>query len=301
MKLFVFSFICVLLIGCKEKEVVVIQGNMTRDYEGVNDLSLHGYINRCYIDLLGREALPYELDLETDELRKDQLSLAARDRMLQNLQTGSDWVSGDSTYSHAYHFQLYQSLKVRFVEGVGDVAILAKIETYRFNRQKDSLEGRWEQALEFEREMRRLQELANTQHDYRQGKIGISEACARMMNNHFYDQINMNNINFIRAVHDNLFYRYHTQEEFDAAFELLEHGTPARIRGQIAYSKGDYLQLLTGTQEFHEGMIRWAYRMLMSRDPSSQETAELLEDFVANQDFKAVQRSIMKSDEYARF
>jgi hypothetical protein len=59
--------------------------------------------------------------------------------------------------------------------------------------------------------------------------------------------------------------------------------------------------LLTGINEFEEGMIRWAYKSLLSRDPNSAEVIDLLDDFQNNNDIQTVQKKILITDEYAGF
>ncbi|MFK7969337.1 MAG: hypothetical protein AB8F95_03170, partial [Bacteroidia bacterium] len=122
-----------------------------------------------------------------------------------------------------------------------------------------------------------------------------------MLFNSVYDEINMNSINFIRASFNDLFFRFHTQDEFDRAFQIIEFSQPEVILGQSAGNKLEYIGVLTNSRECYEGMVRWAYQGLLAREPSAAETTKALEDFYLTKDYQKVQRDILLTDEYARF
>ena len=48
-------------------------------------------------------------------------------------------------------------------------------------------------------------------------------------------------------------------------------------------------------------MIIWAYRTLLSRAPKSEETSEILEEYILKKDIRTIQEKIIITDEYANF
>ena len=111
----------------------------------------------------------------------------------------------------------------------------------------------------------------------------------------------MNRFNFVNASFDDLFYRFPTQQEFDAAFKIIQVNKVGALLGGFATSKAEYCQLLTESDEFYEGIIRWTYLTLMAREATSQEVSNHFEYFILNKDFKELQKNILKTDEYANF
>ena len=123
----------------------------------------------------------------------------------------------------------------------------------------------------------------------------------RLIFNSIYDQINMNSFNFVNASFDDLFYRFPTQAEFDNAYDVIEFNQPAMIFGEVVQNKTEYLNVLTASPEYSEGMVIWAYNSLVARDPSPQEVFEASGDFSSTMNFQSIQRGILISDEYAGF
>ena len=136
---------------------------------------------------------------------------------------------------------------------------------------------------------------------YKSDSIEVDEIYRRMCNNYFYDQINMNTFNFIRATFDNLFYRFPTTAEFDSAWEMIEHNHSSNLLGVNGQTKGEYITILTTSREFYEGTIMWAYLNLLSRFPTTEEENTLMDDFYYDHDFQKLQKKIMVTNEYAHF
>ena len=68
--------ILVLLItqnSCKKDQF--IDNNYPPNYSNVSTAKIKNYINRLYIDLLGREALSTEMTRDVEALKSDSLSL----------------------------------------------------------------------------------------------------------------------------------------------------------------------------------------------------------------------------------
>jgi hypothetical protein len=122
-----------------------------------------------------------------------------------------------------------------------------------------------------------------------------------MINNSVYDEINMNTFNFVNASFDNLFFRFPTQAEFYAGFNMIEFNQPQSLLGLSGQNKDEYVNILTNSREFYEGLIVWSYQVLLAREPSTSETNDLMIDLWMDHDLQKVQRAIMITDEYAHF
>lgn len=288
------------LFSCK-KDPTIVADNNAPYYGDVPTLLVKNYVNRLYIDLLGREPLDKEMERDVAYLRENELSQEARTEIAVRLQTDTAWVEGDSSYHIAYYKRLYEMAKARLIEGASNSEINGQIGIYYNGYIKDSINGNTIGMAEKQLAMDKLKAILQSERAYRSDSIDLQEMHARMIDNYFYDFINMNTFNFINATFDDLYFRFPSQAEFDIAFEIIEYNTSSTLFGLPAQNKEDYIQVVTQTREFHEGLIIWAYQTLLSRNPETDEVVQLMQTFYYDRNFQDVQRHIVTSDEYANF
>ncbi|MEM6261055.1 MAG: hypothetical protein AAGI38_01005 [Bacteroidota bacterium] len=282
-------------------EEVLVPDNDAPDYGGIPTILVENYVNRLYIDLLGREPVDAEMAQVVEELRTGELQKASREALVDRLMTSSDFVEGDSSYKRAYYLRIYELSKARLLEGVSDAGIRREIGIIRADQIKDSLNGNMAAYQQRQIRIDRMRAVIDSRLEYQNGQIPINDMYGRMLQNDIYDEINMNSINFIRSCFNDLFFRFHTQAEFDNSFEIIEYNNSSTIFGQAAQNKEEYVRILVYSREFYEGMIRWAYQTLLAREPSSAETRTMMEHFFTERNFQRVQKEILVTDEYANF
>lgn len=279
----------------------VVPNNEKPYYDGVPTELIENYVSKLFIDLLGREPLDIELEQEVNALKNNDLSQESRQILVEKLQTGIDQNPGDTTYKHAYYHRLYDLLKLRFIEGASRSEINSEINTLKQAILRDSLNGDWADFQEGKLRLARLEELHTMGDKYREGQTDLVGVCNRLIYNGIYDIINMNTFNFINATFDDLYFRFPSQNEFDAAFQMIEYNQSQVIFTQSGQNKADYVSIVTSTREFYEGNIIWVYRTLLAREPSTSEKEAILEDFFQNKDLQKIQKNILIGDEYANF
>lgn len=294
-----FSF-AALLAGCK-KEEIVFEDNDVPPYSGVSTVILNNYVNRLFIDIIGREPLNTEMAEEVTRLRQGELSDEVRGELVDKLMLSTEFIEGDSSYRQAYCIKLYENLKARFVEGASEGLLQQEYGMWRGNAILDSLNGDMTGYVLKMLQANRLEALMKSRLQWQNGLIAIDEMVRRMMFNAIYDEINMNAFNFVNASFDDLFFRFPTTPEFESAYTVVEFNEPALIFGTVAQNKAEYLQAMTHTGEFFEGMVIWVYQSLVSRSPASHEVYSLALPFRQTLDIGTVQRNILISDEYAGF
>lgn len=283
-KVLITLTIAFLFSTCLKKETIVLENNQPPIVNNVPAIKIENYINRIFIDLLGREPLDSEMEAEVLALRADSLSQESRLALIVKLQTDENFIEGDTSYKRAYSQHLYDLAKVRCIEGASTAEINEK-----FNGMppiEDSL---------------RLVALLNARRDFESGAINSHGVFSRMIYNLVYDDINMNTFNFVNATFDNLFFRFPTNSEFEAGFQMIQSATPQTLFGQIGQSKGDYVNIIINSGEMSEGIIIWVYQQLLARLPSTEETAVFLNDFHQHKDIRLLQRALIVTDEYANF
>ncbi len=309
MRLMMFLLVTLLFFSCKkETETVVFQNNNIPEYDEVPTILVENYVNRVFIDLIGREPTDAEMSFEVNALETADLSMDSRMVLADKLMNSTFFIEGDSSYSHAYHQKFYDDNKARFLDGISESEVQEQYNLYYFISVQDSMAGNM-LAYELNRnEANKVLDVMNTRYELRNGTTNVSEVCRRMCFNVMYDDINMNTFNFINATFDDLFFRFPTDAELDEAFEPIEQvpspedpDLAGYLFGEVFSNKLEYISLLTSCDEFSEGLIRWAYFSLLSREPSTPEIYTMLGKLGSSYNVEEVQKAILITDEYAGF
>lgn len=285
--------------GCKPEEIV-FPDNPVPPYDEISTILVQNYVNRMYIDLIGREPTDLEMERDVALMEADSLSMEIRLTVMNELMTGTDSLDG-TTYRTLYHEKLYTDLKARFLEGASDAILNERYGLARGMAITDSLNGNWEGYAINQANAERLLAVLECPVALELQEIEVRDACARMMWNDVYDQINMNSFNFVNASFDDLYQRFPTQAEFDVSYNIIEYNQPNLIFGFSAYDKPSYIEALVWNPEWNEGMVRWQFRSFLARDPSDAEVLEAVDEFDLNNLTADIQRYILQSDEYAGF
>lgn len=299
-RLSAFLLITVFFASC-EKDPELVPDNNAPYYSEVSDLLIENYINRVYIDQIGREPFHTEMASELQTLKAAELSFEAREAMILKLQTNTDFIPGDGSYKQAYYNRLYEQGKARFLEAASNAEIQEVMGPIAGGILNDSLNGNWEGIYTRREQLGRLQAVLDSEEAYMNGEIEIKDMCAAMINNAVYDEIHMNTFNFVNATFDNLFFRFPTQQEFFAGFNMIEYNQPEALMSASGQNKNQYVDILVNSREFYEGLIVWSYQTLLAREPSTAETNALMTELYVDHDLQKVQRAIMITDEYAHF
>jgi len=296
-----FSLIILALTSCKKDEETVFENNTIPDYNEVPTILVQNYVNRLFIDLIGREPVDEEMDSEVAYLEENDLSESARQILVDKLMYDETFLAGDSSYNFAYFQRIYNAAKARMIDGASENIILEAHNLAFGQAYADSVNGNFTSYEINKTTYEKLQSVLESKEELRTEEITIDELFRRLIDNSIYDQINMNSFNFVNASFDDLFYRYPTASEFENAYQIIDANQAGLLFDQVAQNKAEYLQILTTTSEYHEGMINWAYLSLLSREPSSNEVFTVIGSFQNDLNFSAVQRSILIKDEYAGF
>ncbi len=300
-KIPLFALALTLLLGACGKETVTINGNNPPDYSKVPTIKIQNYVNRIFIDLIGREPLDIEMDLEVEALKLAELSLDSRRKLISKLQTDTSYVFGDGSYKKAYYQYLYNLSKIRCIEGSSDGEINQALGPILFGMTIDSINMDWEAFNKKKIEADKYRSILNSKTEIENGIISYDQIFTRLINNGIYDNINMNSFNYVNATFDNLLWRYPSKSEFMAGYNVIEFNKPQVIFGAACSDKQSYCDAITNTPEFFEGMIIWIYKLLLSRDPSSAEVSFLLAGYISQRDIRIIQSQILETNEYANF
>jgi hypothetical protein len=297
----VLMFVFMLLLGGCKKERSVFPDNDIPHFGEIPTIVVRNYVNRMFIDLIGREPLDSEMNAEVAALRNAGLSQQARKTLANRLMSSTASIQGDISYNQAYHHKVYENLKARFMEGASDAVIEQDRGNALFAAQVDSLAGDFAGYQRNKLIADKLLLVLQSKEQYRTGQIGVREMCRRMLDNSIYDLINMNTFNFVNAMFDDLFYRFPSEPEFEACYQIVENNQPAVLMGQVIQNKGELLAFVVQSAEYEEGMIRWVFFSLLAREPETAEVYQLQPDFKTTSNLKKLHEYVVVKDEYAGF
>jgi hypothetical protein len=289
-----------MISSCSE-ELVVIDDNTPYSTFNISDIKIENYVNRIYIDLIGREPLDDELVVAVDRVKAGGLKREIRDSLIYALMTDTTYRENEFSYKAAYIQNLYNLAKVRCLEGVGDDDIELQIGILKFGALQDSLYGNWDAYYLKQDAIRRNEAVLESLQALYDGLITYHQMYAFMIDNNVYDIINMNTFNYVRATFDQLLWRLPIEQEFDNSFNMIEYNQTAELFGSLGSDKNDYIRILTESNEMLEGMVIWCYQTLLSREPTAGEIVTLLPTYISTKDINWIFAQILVTDEYANF
>ena len=283
--------------ACTEKETinntehtnVIIDDNVPPPYNEVTTVQIQNYINKLYIDLIGREPLQQELTDDTNLLKNNNLSLESRLQLLDQLMTNP-----------LYFDRFFDVYSAAYLNGIGTQEILGQIFLYGSQQEQAEQMGNYALAQYLQIEIDKLDDLLNSRNDYESGDITVNEFMQRFCYNYFYDEINMGSENFVLSCFENFLKRFPTESERLSGIVMVD-GFSAQLLLSDGSTKRDFTQIITTTPGFYEGLAIDIYQQLLARNPDSEEMNDATLLLSEDPDYQAIQKIVMVSSEYAGF
>jgi len=297
----VLGILLLFSMSCTRDHINVIDDNDPASVANISRLKIENYVNRLYIDLVGREPLKTELKEEADTLKARELSRDARLDLITRLMEDTSFRIGERSYQAAFYLNLYNLAKVRCLEGVTDEEIQMKMGLVLNDAMRDSMNQNWKGFYAKLDILRRYQDVLESQQELQEGHIAYHQMFTFMVNNGIYDIINMNTFNFIRAVFNELLFRLPTDQEYDSAFDIIENNAAGQAFGRYVTNKTEYVEALVESTAMLEGMIIWTFQVYLNRFPTPRELSSLLPTYLQEKDIRYIIKQIAVTDEYAGF
>jgi hypothetical protein len=268
----------------------VVSGNTIPNYSGVSTIQVHAYLNRIYIDLLGREADSAELVAKTNYLITNNFSANARDTIISQaikdiqffpqffIKTSSvvlNSTSKNDVYNEIIQYQYFETFDLQNHDTISANNDVVELDKLNKLYQSDSL--------------------------LHLNQIDISEFYRRFIYNYFYDQINMGTENYVKSCFENLFHRDPTSAELSTSENMVNGMSSYTLFLQTGNCKGDFANITTHCTEFYQGLIITAYQNYLQRKPTDAEINSLINPLAQSKNYWNVMKTIMKTSEYAGF
>ncbi|REK48238.1 MAG: hypothetical protein DWQ48_10445 [Bacteroidetes bacterium] len=279
----VFLFFITIISSCKKDELFVVEGNLAPPDRTIESVTIETYINRSYILVLGREPLFQEMKSAFQTLSAANADSTSRYAFLTDLFNKPD-----------YLVNLYNQNKINLLNNVDTSDFSTWIFLFQFYLNDSSFIFQWP-VIQYE--LDRMKALRDAFPQFTNGSINIQELHSRMSNNYLYDQINMGSANFVISTFQNLLIRNPTLSEQSSGVSMVD-GLNAILFLQAGKSKVDYLRILTESSNYYEAQVVHMYRKYLRRDPITMEMSAGTALFSSANDYTAVQKLILASDEF---
>ncbi|MDX1686052.1 MAG: hypothetical protein R3275_12515 [Saprospiraceae bacterium] len=297
----IIFLLCLLIcLSCSKEENLVPDNDPFSSFN-ISDLKIENYVNRVFIDIIGREPIDEELDAEVEVLKDSSLNRESRVALVTKLMEDTTFRENEFSYHAAYIQNLYNLAKARCIESVGDDEIQREIGLALNGAYRDSLVGNWDGYYNNLEKVRRYRAVIQSRVLMEEGLMDFHRCFAFMIDNGIYDVLNMNTFNFVRASFDQLLWRLPSEQEYENAFNMIEFHEKRELFGEVGSDKSDYIRILIDSPGMLEGMVIWAYQTLLNREPTPSEVYTLMQEYAQSKDIGYVITQIVVTDEYASF
>jgi hypothetical protein len=273
-----------LFVGCKKDEqLIVIPGNQAPPDNTISSIVKENYINKVYISVLGRKPESNELSSGLTIINQHNLSEVDRAAFL-------DEVFAKPTYNQ----RLYEIASTKLLTSFDTAAINERIATYQFLLTDSSYISVWD-IVNFE--IARLQQVQNIPMDLNNGTLNAIGMDRRLINNVFYDDINMGTENFVVSSFQHFMDRYPTNSELDQASKMV-NGLSSVLFFTQGNTKSQYMDIIFTTDNYFESEVRELYIRYLFREPTPAEMTTFAVQYKTDLDYKKLQKNILSLNEY---
>lgn len=268
----------------KDAELVVIPNNQAPPDYTVASIVKENYVNKVYISVLGRKPDATELSSGLSYINQHNLSAADRNLFL------------DEVFEKpAYNQRLYEINSIKLLSSFDTANITETIAIFQFLLTDSSYAAVFPQ-INFE--IGRMQLLKTIPADLNNGTLNIIGMHKRLINNYFYDQINMGSENFVVSSFQHFMDRYPTSSELKQGVRMTD-GLSAVLFLLQGNTKDQYIDILLNTDNYFESQVRELYLRYLFRQPTSVEMTTHASAYKSDLDYKKLQKTILSLDEYA--
>lgn len=280
----ILAFLSILSFSCKkDAELVVIPNNQAPPDHTISSVVKESYVNKVYISVLGREPDASELNAGLDDINQNNLSEADREAFLSDIFAKPE-----------YYQKLYETASIKLLNTFDTSAITGQIALYDF-LLTDSTYAALYGIINMEKV--RLIELKTVPAQLAIGTLNTIGMHRRLINNYFYDQINMGTENFVVSTFQHFMDRYPTESELEQGKNMVD-GLNAIVFLTQGNTKDQYMDIILNTSNYFESQVRELYLRYLFREPTSEEMVQFAAEYKASLDYIELQKSILSSDEY---
>lgn len=285
-----FIALCILftVAGCTKTKTEVIDVNVPGNVpppDYTTDSVIPGaYINKAYINLIGREPTATEKSNGLTILRQHNFSKDDREQFISAFFSKPEYITN-----------LYSVANNEYLRNLDSIEIRQQIDLFNYLLSQPQYSSFYDYIHS---EIKRIDTLKTVLPQMLAGNMDYKQMLARMTDNYFYDQINMGSENFVVSIYQNFLFRYPSDAELLAGKTVVDGGQ-ATVFLKLGNSKRDYINIFFGTDDYYEGQVRFIFKKYLFREPTSAEIYQYTGIYKSTNDFEQLEKAVFVTDEYA--
>ena len=282
MRILLFLFFILIISSCTKIEDVIVDRNTHPNDPTIENTVIENYVNKLYISTIGREPTPFEFDDNFETLREANLSQQSREIVIDNVLEKEE-----------YFNNFFKIESANILNGVDTAMINERFNLYKYFLMNASGFDSIYIGYEFER----LSVLKQALPDFNSSIITNTELYKRMVNNNFFDEINMGTENFVVAMFQHFLLRYPTNDELVNAKNMVNDKN-STVFFETGNSKDDFISIFFSSDEYYTGQTNILFNRYLFRNPSSEESVNYSLDYINTDDYKNLQKRILSTNEF---
>ncbi|MBK8846455.1 MAG: hypothetical protein IPO27_07910 [Bacteroidetes bacterium] len=281
---YVLVLFSLLIFSCKKYETVTEPNNTPPPDYTVDEVKVENYVNKSFITLIGREPSTAELGFYKQNLLVANFSMAERKEFLQDVIKLPDYLT------HTYTVFLAELLNN---QDTTDISLMISVFGILLN--DTTYAPFWSIIQE---EQNRLIDFQKFNNEWAVGNKRVDELHRMMVDNYFYDQINMGSLNYVISVFQHFLLRNPSNSEETSCVTMID-GQSALLFGQLGKSKKDFNDIFFNSDDYFEGQVRKYFLRYYFREPDNAEMIKYTKDLKTYKDFTKFQSDILAENEFA--
>lgn len=283
MRLTLFAVLLLLVASCSKNDEI-IKGNVPPPDHTIDSATMDIYINKVYVNLIGREPIGTERAEASATLKQHNFSIADREQFLDNFFTKPE-----------YNRNLYNVVRIEYLNNLDSMEIEQDIQLYEYLQTQPEYAAFYQTI---EEELVRMRAMRTVVADLNSGALDFKGMLKRCTYNFYYDQINMGAENFVVSTFQNYLFRYPTDSEVANGVTMI-NGANAVLFLQTGNSKQEYVDIFFDSNDFYEGQVRYIFLKYLFREPTSAEASLYADLYKSTGNYKTLQKQFFATDEYA--
>lgn len=279
----IFYLSIFLLFSACSKDEVIVPNNTAPPDGTVSQLLIETYINKCYISLLGRKPTAQEESAAKATLSAS-LSVANRQAILDPILASME-----------YRQKSFDTETIRLLTlpyNAEEVQLWIEIYTDLLD---DPLYAGFQNLILAE--IARMQTLQALPQQVAASAVTRAEMHRTLIDNFFYDELNMGSFNFVVSLYNHFLFREPTDAETDAGIIMVDGFTSVAFY-QNGDSKDDFINHFFGSDDYHEGVVREVFFRHLFREPTTEEMNYHTVRYLNSGSFEQLLKDVLSLDEY---
>lgn len=288
LNLIIIIGISLILFSCSKEsdnEINIKKEDLKEDTL-ISQVRMEAFVQRVYIDLLGRKPLSFEVNNALVKLGTSDASKESRVEIISSI-LGTE----------EYFDKLYLYNVSEYLNGADQNILDEQHLLYEYIKQLGIQDNNIIMIEAAQQAIDNLDSLIVTPTRLKQKVFSEDEMQKRLCNNVIYDEINMGVPNFTFSVFESFLFRAPTIQEWQNAQNICNTigGVIFGINGQ---TKPDFLDIMFSSDHYFEGKVINAYLRFLGRVPISSEQHSNTIKLSGDKDFEALYLNILSSQEY---